>query len=211
MYDSLKITPKTRGYQVVFNHTNFHLYHYAGNNPIKYTDPDGRKIIIGITTSDTLWGTIVGEHAFIMCIDEKDPKKSIMLDASGQYGEGRSSDVIDGYQADITIQDYLEYWDTEEKLTTFELILTPEDEKKLKDAISKMEGYSWLECAKKASEILNEYLSKEIKKTKLPSKLLKTLMEYAKKHNGKVIIKNYDFKTNTEIKNDDSKSENKDD
>ena len=42
MYDSLKITPKTRGYQIIFNHTNFHLYHYAGNNPINYTDPDGR-------------------------------------------------------------------------------------------------------------------------------------------------------------------------
>ena len=25
-----------------FNHINFNLYHYAGNNPVKYTDPDGR-------------------------------------------------------------------------------------------------------------------------------------------------------------------------
>ncbi|WP_253687454.1 MULTISPECIES: RHS repeat-associated core domain-containing protein [unclassified Treponema] len=27
----------------VFNVVNLHLYHYAGNNPVKYTDPDGRK------------------------------------------------------------------------------------------------------------------------------------------------------------------------
>ena len=27
----------------VYNHINFHLYHYAGNNPVKYTDPDGRS------------------------------------------------------------------------------------------------------------------------------------------------------------------------
>ena len=27
----------------VFNHINGNLYHYAGNNPVKYTDPDGRQ------------------------------------------------------------------------------------------------------------------------------------------------------------------------
>jgi len=27
----------------VFNHVNLHAYHYAGNNPVKYTDPDGEK------------------------------------------------------------------------------------------------------------------------------------------------------------------------
>ena len=28
----------------VFNAVNLHLYHYAGNNPVKYVDPDGRII-----------------------------------------------------------------------------------------------------------------------------------------------------------------------
>jgi hypothetical protein len=27
----------------VFNYVNLHVYHYAGNNPVKYTDPDGRE------------------------------------------------------------------------------------------------------------------------------------------------------------------------
>ncbi|MCL2130292.1 MAG: hypothetical protein FWH35_08070, partial [Treponema sp.] len=27
----------------VFNIVNLHVYHYAGNNPVKYVDPDGRK------------------------------------------------------------------------------------------------------------------------------------------------------------------------
>jgi hypothetical protein len=37
----------------VFNVVNLHLYHYAGNNPVKYVDPDGRAINFAI-------GAIIG-------------------------------------------------------------------------------------------------------------------------------------------------------
>jgi hypothetical protein len=34
----------------VFNIVNMHLYHYAGNNPVKYVDPDGNEIKNAATT-----------------------------------------------------------------------------------------------------------------------------------------------------------------
>jgi hypothetical protein len=42
----------------VYNMVNMHLYHYAGNNPLKYTDPDGRS------PRSTLWKAL-GAGSFI--------------------------------------------------------------------------------------------------------------------------------------------------
>ena len=32
----------------VFNYVNLHVYHYAGNNPVKYTDPDGETSLTAL-------------------------------------------------------------------------------------------------------------------------------------------------------------------
>jgi len=41
-----KDTTKLPGLGGIYNTVNLHVYHYAGNNPVKYTDPDGRAIVI---------------------------------------------------------------------------------------------------------------------------------------------------------------------
>jgi hypothetical protein len=46
----------------VFNYVNLHVYHYAGNNPVKYLDPDGLSGELTIYA----WGTgLFDGHAWI--------------------------------------------------------------------------------------------------------------------------------------------------
>ena len=42
--DAKKHNENLPGMGGVFNVVNLHLYHYAGNNPVKYVDPDGRFV-----------------------------------------------------------------------------------------------------------------------------------------------------------------------
>jgi hypothetical protein len=43
--DAKKRNENLPGMGGVFNYVNFHVYHYAGNNPVKYIDPNGREDI----------------------------------------------------------------------------------------------------------------------------------------------------------------------
>jgi hypothetical protein len=35
----------------IYNYVNLHAYHYAGNNPVKYVDPDGRDLQLVVSKS----------------------------------------------------------------------------------------------------------------------------------------------------------------
>jgi len=56
----------------VFNVVNLHLYHYAGNNPVKYTDPDGEHIEVFDNNDGTYTicgGTINNDLSIYLTVD----------------------------------------------------------------------------------------------------------------------------------------------
>jgi hypothetical protein len=71
----------------VFNYVNLHVYHYAGNNPVKYVDPDGLEVdaVFEVTRLEVkFWGIRAYGN---LTITDKDSGESITVKAysGGSY------------------------------------------------------------------------------------------------------------------------------
>jgi hypothetical protein len=68
----------------VYNYVNMHVYHYAGNNPVKYVDPDGKINILGGI------GAELGMQIAINWIEGKDAWDS----ATGEYLNANTAIIV---------------------------------------------------------------------------------------------------------------------
>ena len=79
----------------VYNTVNLHLYHYAGNNPVKYTDPTGMFDDISESCKNFMKNYEGGFHPKIY--DAEDP--------SNEYKKGKAGDWTIGYGHKLTAND----------------------------------------------------------------------------------------------------------
>ena len=85
----------------VFNNLNLNLYHYAGNNPLKYIDPNGKEKNPALAASDDfLYGFIktVVENSFYIPESNKPPARDSEAYQLGALAANLASLAQSGYE-----------------------------------------------------------------------------------------------------------------
>ena len=72
----------------VYNIVNMHLYHYAGNNPVKYTDPDGRNMEDDLAKS---LGNISKKQGVDLNLFTANPKQDLYDNQKPEFGNMRQA------------------------------------------------------------------------------------------------------------------------
>jgi len=154
----------------IFNVVNMHAYHYAGNNPIKLIDPDGRTtVIIYIWNENAGWNSIGGGAHVALYVSNPGISKNgehygqpALYDPSGSYslsGSRPSSGVFYGYE-DSNLENYINYHLSEGATVTLYILDTSrEQEANMLDlAFEYKERYHLvrMSCAKDVSAVLKE-------------------------------------------------------
>ena len=94
----------------VFNHINGNLYHYGGNNPVKYTDPDGETTLSFSIGCNAGAGEMVSRnYGFILGISSK---RGFSFGTFTSTSVGALEGASAGFGGSITLDLFTDYVET---------------------------------------------------------------------------------------------------
>jgi RHS repeat-associated protein len=101
----------------VFNYVNMHVYHYAGNNPLKYIDPDGKQQLPPAVQNQPAYRNMLARQAEINAIVEELDLATDILQTNNLL-----SKIIDKFFLDGKLENRARYFYFEMLKTRSELM-----------------------------------------------------------------------------------------